>query len=103
MALRLVHAARGPVLNSTNDVLPACLLQVKPVYRGTCYLELTYTPFRKPDIAPTGAGASPAAAGDVAAATGMGAVKPTDMVGGSSNRLGSLLQQSTYQHHCQWH
>jgi hypothetical protein len=53
--------------------------QVKPVYRGTCYLELTYTPFKKPDIAPTGAGASPAAAGDVAALTGVGAVKPTDM------------------------
>jgi hypothetical protein len=53
--------------------------QVKPVYRGTCYLELTYTPFRKPDIAPTGAGASPADAGDIAAATGVGAVKPTDM------------------------
>eukprot|EP00878_Enallax_costatus_P000530 GHUV01000625.1.p1 GENE.GHUV01000625.1~~GHUV01000625.1.p1 ORF type:complete len:924 (+),score=332.66 GHUV01000625.1:261-3032(+) len=54
--------------------------QVKPVYRGTMYLELTYTPFKKPDIPPTGAGASPAAAGDVAAATGQGAVKPTDLV-----------------------
>lgn len=45
------------------------------------YLELTYTPFQKPDIPATGAGASPAAAGDVAAATGDGAVKPTDLVG----------------------
>ncbi|KAF6259938.1 hypothetical protein COO60DRAFT_1700585 [Scenedesmus sp. NREL 46B-D3] len=50
--------------------------QVKPVHRGTAFLELTYTPFRRPEGQPTGAGASPAAS---LLAVGLGRPKPTDM------------------------
>eukprot|EP00882_Tetradesmus_deserticola_P000469 GHRQ01000515.1.p1 GENE.GHRQ01000515.1~~GHRQ01000515.1.p1 ORF type:complete len:388 (+),score=145.62 GHRQ01000515.1:58-1164(+) len=49
--------------------------QVKPVTRGTAFLELTYTPFRRPQGLPTGAGASPAAS---APAIGLGRPNPTD-------------------------
>ncbi|KAF8058352.1 aidA [Scenedesmus sp. PABB004] len=54
--------------------------QVKPVYRGTAFLEVTYTPFRQPDVPATGAGASPAAPAQAAAtAAGQrGPVRPDD-------------------------
>uniref|UniRef100_A0A383W4N2 C2 domain-containing protein n=1 Tax=Tetradesmus obliquus TaxID=3088 RepID=A0A383W4N2_TETOB len=50
--------------------------QIKPIRRGTAFLELTYTPFRRPEVQPSGAGASPAAS---LLAIGLGRPKPTDL------------------------
>lgn len=61
-------------------VIGACAAAFMPLFRGTVFLELTYTPFARPTATATGAGASPAGTASTLSAADNRAIMPHDKV-----------------------